>query len=106
MTPEYYANEYKRFAVFFHKNGSNFHLNNDNAAVRVASGPNNLDTNWMDVVTTQAGPLMDAISLHFYTTYQGEWTRRNEAPATAFPQDHWNAILYQASRMEDVLNRA
>lgn len=105
MTPEYYANEYRRFAVFFHKNGSNFHLNNDNNAVRVASGPNNLDTHWMDVVTAQAGPLMDAISLHFYTTYAGEWTRRNEAAATGFAPDQWNAVLYQASRMEDVISR-
>jgi alpha-N-arabinofuranosidase len=50
QTPEYFANEYRKFATFFHKNGSTFHMHNDNSALRVASGPNNDDTKWMEVV--------------------------------------------------------
>ncbi|MDO6474087.1 alpha-L-arabinofuranosidase C-terminal domain-containing protein [Alteromonas sp. 1_MG-2023] len=105
MTPEYYANRYRRFASFFHKNGSNFHMNNDNKAVRVASGANNLDTNWTDTVMTSAGSVMDAISLHFYTLHKGNWPERDKAAATGFNETQWNGILYQASRMEDVLNQ-
>lgn len=103
QTPEYFANEYRRFATFMHRNGSTFHMHNDNAALRVASGPNNDDTAWMDTVLKSAGPMMDAISLHYYTVFDGKWENRDKAPATGFPADHWNHILYQASRMEDVL---
>ena len=53
MTPEYYSNLYRRWAAFFHKNGTNFHQQNDNKAIRVASGANNLDTHWTKVVMEQ-----------------------------------------------------
>lgn len=103
QTPEYFANEYRRFATFMHRNGSTFHMHNDNAALRVASGPNNDDVAWMDTVLKSAGPMMDAISLHYYTVFDGKWDRRNEASATGFPAAQWNHILYQASRMDGVL---
>jgi alpha-N-arabinofuranosidase len=86
-----------------HRNGSTFHMHNDNAALRVASGPNNDDTAWMDTVLKSAGPMMDAISLHYYTVFDGKWENRDKAAATGFPADHWNHILYQASRMDGVL---
>jgi alpha-N-arabinofuranosidase len=104
MTPDYYANELRRFGTFFHKNGTAFHDNNDNTAMRVASGANNLDTNWTDVVTKQAGHQVDAISLHFYALKTGDWMNRNQAKAIGFPESEWNGILYQAMRMDEVLN--
>ncbi|RVU04070.1 alpha-N-arabinofuranosidase [Novosphingobium umbonatum] len=103
QTPEYFANEYRKFATFHHKNGSTFHMHNDLSALRVASGPNNDDTKWMEVVLKEAGPLMDAISLHYYTVWHGDWTQRDTAMATGFPVSHWNEILYQAWRMDEVL---
>jgi alpha-N-arabinofuranosidase len=96
------SNEYRKFATFFHKNGSTFHMHNDNSALRVASGPNNDDTKWMEVVLKNAGQQMDAISLH-YTVWHGDWAQRDTAMATGFPVSHWNEILYQASRMDEVL---
>jgi len=103
MTPDYYANELRRFGTFFHKKGMAFHDNHDNTAVKVASGANNLDTNWTDVVTKQAGHQMDAISLHYYALTTGNWLNRNQAKATGFPESEWNGILFQAMRMDDVL---
>lgn len=103
QTPEYFANEYRKFATFFHKNGATFHMHNDNTALRVASGPNNDDTRWMEVVLKNAGPMMDAISLHYYTVWHGDWAQRNSASALDFPPAQWNEILYQAWRMEPVL---
>jgi alpha-N-arabinofuranosidase len=103
QTPEYFSNEYRKFATFFHKNGSTFHMHNDNTALRVASGPNNDDTKWMEVVLKEAGPMMDAISLHYYTVWHGDWTQRNTATALNFPASHWNEILYQAWRMDGIL---
>lgn len=104
MTPEYYANELRRFGTFFHKKGMAFHDNHDNSAMRVGSGANNLDTNWTDVVSKQAGQHMDAISLHYYALTTGNWLNRNQARATGFPEAEWNGILYQAMRMDEVLN--
>jgi alpha-L-arabinofuranosidase len=103
MTPEYYANELRRFGTFFHKKGWGFHQNQDNIAMRVGSGANNFDTNWTDVVTKNAGQHLDAISLHYYTLHNGDWPTRNESKATGFAASEWNAILYQAMRMDDVL---
>jgi alpha-N-arabinofuranosidase len=103
QTPEYFSNEYRRFATFFHKNGATFHMHNDNTALRVASGPNNDDTQWMEVVLRNAGPMMDAISLHYYTVWHGDWMQRNEAAATGFKPEAWNEILYQAWRMDGIL---
>jgi alpha-L-arabinofuranosidase len=103
MTPDYYSNELRRFGTFVHKNGMAFHNNADIDAVRVGSGANNFDTNWTDVVTKNAGPMIDAISLHYYTLHGGDWPTRNESKATGFPASEWNAILYQAMRMDDVL---
>ncbi|WP_225010000.1 MULTISPECIES: alpha-N-arabinofuranosidase [Novosphingobium] len=103
QTPEAFADDYRRFATFMHRNGSTFHMHNDNAALRVASGPNNDDTRWMDVVLAKAGPMMDAISLHYYTVFDGKWERRDMASATGFPPEQWNHILYQAWRMDEVL---
>jgi len=103
QTPEAFADDYRRFATFLHRNGSTFHMNNDNAALRVASGPNNDDTKWMDVLLARAAPMMDAVSLHYYTVFDGRWEHRDMAPATGFPKEHWNHILYQAWRMDEVL---
>ncbi len=103
MTPEYYANELRRFGIFVHTKGFGFHSNQDNKAVRVGSGANNLDTNWTDVVTKNAGHAIDAISLHFYTLTTGEWPNRNNMKATGFSEAEWLEILYQANRMDEVL---
>ena len=103
QTPEYFSDNYRRFATFFHKNGATFHMHNDNTALRVASGPNNDDTHWMEVVLKNAGPMMDAISLHYYTLWHGDWLQRNSATALNITPAAWNEILYQASRMDGVL---
>ncbi|MFP1778688.1 alpha-N-arabinofuranosidase [Lonsdalea quercina] len=105
MTPEYYANELRRFGALFHKNGTNFHNDNDNTAMRVGSGANNDDTNWTDVVMKNASAHLDAISLHFYTVLTGDWKNRNQASATGFPDEQWNAIFQQTLRMDDILRQ-
>lgn len=96
MTADYYANEYRRFSAFFHKN-------KDNPALRVAGGANAFDVNWTDVVVGQAAKRMDAISVHYYTLPTGDWGKKG--PATAFPQDQWFSTFRQTLRMEDLLNQ-
>ena len=96
MTPEYYANEYRRFSAFFHKN-------NDNPAVRVASGANAFNTNWTDVLTKNAGRFMDAISLHYYTLPTGNWDKKGAA--TGFDKAAWGKTMAQTLRMDDLIKQ-
>ncbi|MFT3997884.1 MAG: alpha-N-arabinofuranosidase [Asticcacaulis sp.] len=96
MTPEYYANELRRFEAFYHKG-------KDNTAVRVASGANAFDTNWTDVVMKTAARNMDAISLHYYTLPTANWSKKGAA--TNFPVEQWNSTFYQTSRMDDLLKQ-
>ena len=97
MTPEYYANEYRRFNAFFHKNS-------DNPAIRVASGASAFDTNWTKVVMTNAGiDNMDAISLHYYTLPTGDWGHKGAA--TGFTEQEWVDTFAQTLRMEDLLQQ-
>ena len=96
MTPEYYANEYRRFQAFFHKN-------DDNKAVRVASGANAFNTNWTDVVTKAAGRQMDAISLHYYTLPTNDW--KTKGAATGFDKAAWAKTFVQTLRMDDLLKQ-
>jgi alpha-N-arabinofuranosidase len=96
MTPEYYANEYRRFQAFFHKN-------DDNPAMRIASGANAFNTNWTDVVTKAAGKQMDAISLHYYTLPTGDW--KAKGAATGFDKAAWGKTMAQTLRMDDLIKQ-
>lgn len=96
MTADYYANEYRRFSSFFHKNS-------DNPAARVASGANSFDVNWTDVLTKAAGKQMDAISLHYYTIQTGDWNKKGAA--TDFDKAAWGKSFAQTLRMDDLLRQ-
>jgi alpha-N-arabinofuranosidase len=96
MTAEYYANEYRRFSAFFHKN-------NDNPAVRVASGANEFDTHWTDVVTKHAGKRMDAISVHYYTIQTGDWKKKGAA--VGFDKKAWARSFSQTLKMDELLRQ-
>jgi hypothetical protein len=50
-----------------------------------------------------AGQQMDAISLHYYTVWAWRLGATRHRHGHRFPVSHWNEILYQASRMDEVL---
>lgn len=60
MTPEYYVNEYKRYATFA-KNYPNARLK------KIACGASDGDYNWTDVLMKNVGTRMWGLSLHYYT---------------------------------------
>ena len=93
MTPEYYANEYRRFASFFHKG--------DDTGLRVASGSNADDTKWTEVLMKNAGPMFDALSLHYYTLPTGDW--KTKGAALGFDQQAWVDTFVQTLKMDDVI---
>jgi len=83
MTPEYYADLYKRFSTYV-KNYPGSRI------IKVACGPGDWNTHWMEVVLRRAARRMDAISLHYYV-FTGNW--RNKGSATNFNENDWFKLM-------------
>ena len=79
MRPEYYADEYRRYATYVRNFG-------DNKIYRIACGPNTADYHWMEILMSRAADKMDGITLHYYTT-PGAWDAKTHA--IGFDADEW-----------------
>jgi len=95
MTPEYYANEYRRYQTFV-KNYPG------NRIYRVACGPSGGDYNWTEVLMKNAGWMMDGLSLHFYTV-PGDWGHKGSA--TVFDKDEYYVTLSKTMEMEELVEK-
>ena len=94
MQPEYYANLYRRYAVYCRNFGGN-------KLFKVASGASDYDYNWTEVLMSVIGNRMDGISLHYYTVY--DWN--NKGSATSFDSGRYYWTLGKCREIEDVLTR-
>lgn len=95
MTPEHYANEYRRYQTFVRNSGNN-------QFYKIACGPNVDDYNWMDTVMRIAHPFMDGISLHYYTIVH-EWTHKGSA--LEFNEKEWYTTLKKAIHMDELVTK-
>lgn len=102
MTPEHYANEYRRYATFCR----NY---TDKRLYRIACGPNVDDYKWTEgVMKTLAscgnhgGPIANGLSLHYYTI-PGSW--ENKGAATGFSKEEWYTTLKKALYMDELICR-
>jgi len=95
MTPEYYADLYKRFQTFLRPYGGT-------RAYRVATGPNSGDYNWTEVLMREAGRNIDGLDLHFYTI-TGTW--RDKGRATQFSEAEWFEMMRNTMQMEEFIDR-
>lgn len=93
MTPDYYADQYKRFATYVRDLSGN-------RIYRIACGPNGGDYNWTEVMMREAGRRMNGLALHYYCG-----TGRKSRSATEFQEEDWFAQLKQALRMEELVRR-
>ncbi len=98
MTAEYYADLYRRFAAYVRGiPGSR--------PKRVAGGPSGGDLDWVETLMTRIRPnIMDAVSLHYYTTGTKGWS--NKVAATGFDEDGWIEILRGALDIETMISGA
>ncbi|QYM77737.1 alpha-N-arabinofuranosidase [Horticoccus luteus] len=97
MTPEFYADNYRRYNTFV-KNYQPDHPIN-----RIACGANGADYNWTDVLMRQAAPLMNGLSLHYYTLPKDNW--QHKGSATQFAEDEWFSTLQGSLRMDELVTR-
>jgi alpha-N-arabinofuranosidase len=95
MTPEYYANEFRRYNTFIKNYGAN-------KIYRVAGGPNSDDYHWMEVLMKDAGKFMQGISLHYYTLPTGNWNG-SKGSATQFDEGAYHSTLVNALKIETMI---
>jgi len=95
MRPEYYADEYKRFATFLHRYG-------DVRPFRIAAGAAGDNYEWTDVVMREAGHMIDGVDLHHYTL-RGTWAEKGSA--TDFEEADWFELMRKSLFWDELLTR-
>lgn len=95
MTPDFYANEYRRYQTYTRNYG-------DNKLFKIACGPNSDDYDWCDTVMKIAHPYMDGFSLHYYTVVK---TWKDKGSATDFDVEEWYTTLKKTLYMEELVMR-
>jgi alpha-N-arabinofuranosidase len=93
MTPEFYADQYKRYATYVRNYGTN-------RIYKIACGPNGADYKWTEIMMSEAARRMNGLALHFYCG-SGRKTRS----ATEFGQEDWFWQLRNALRMDELVTR-
>ncbi|MBD0378953.1 alpha-N-arabinofuranosidase [Paenibacillus sedimenti] len=96
MRPEYYADLYRRYQTYVRNYG-------ENKIHRIACGPNVDDYHWMETLMKEAGKMMDAISLHYYTIAGDSW--QHKGSATGFSNDEWFITLERTKRMDELIRK-
>ncbi len=96
MRPEYYADEYRRYATFI-KNHSG------NRIQKLAVGSHDDNYTWTEVLMSRAAKYMHGLSLHYYTLPTGNWSRKGSA--TEFVEKDWHATLVRTLRMDEFIQK-
>ncbi|MDR2129643.1 MAG: alpha-N-arabinofuranosidase [Odoribacteraceae bacterium] len=95
MTPEYYADLYRRYAVYCRNYG-------DNRLFKIAGGANSADYNWTEVLMQKAVGQMQGLSLHHYTV-PNNWG--NKGSATNFTEAEYFTTIEKTLFMNELLDR-
>lgn len=95
MRPEFYADEYRRYATYVRNFGGN-------KTYKIACGPNAADYKWTDVLMERAGGFMDGLSLHYYTI-PGLWSKKGSA--LEFDEAEYFLTLQRTLQMDEMLTR-
>ena len=93
MRPEFYADQYRRYACFC-RNFSGGPL------FRIACGANGMDYRWTEVLMREAAAHMNGLSLHYYCG-----SGRKSRSATRFEEDDWFHLIRSAMRMDEIVAR-
>jgi alpha-L-arabinofuranosidase len=91
MTPEYYSDQYRRYATFVRDHGQS-HI------FKIACGPCGGDYRWTEVLMRQCGERMAGLALHYYCG-----SGLHSRSATQFDEDDWFHLLRNALGMKDLL---
>ncbi|HEX2945296.1 MAG TPA: alpha-N-arabinofuranosidase [Clostridia bacterium] len=95
MRPEYYADEYRRYATYIRNFGGN-------TIYKIACGAGDFKTHWTEVMMSEATKFMNGLSLHYYTLPTGNWS--DKGSSTEFDESGWFNTLKNTLRMEELIN--
>lgn len=95
MTPDYYSDQYRKYATFCH----NF---SGNKLYKIASGSSDYDYHWTETLMKNVGGRMNGLSLHYYTV-KG-WSG-SKGSATKFNTDDYYWTVGKCLGIEDVLKK-
>jgi len=99
MTPEFYADNYRRYAVYVRRYGNT-------VPYKIACGPSDVNYNWtrvlMEKTCNERGNLIDGLSLHYYTI-PGEWAFKGSA--TQFTEEEWLVTMKKAYLMDELVHK-
>jgi len=93
MRPEYYADEYRRYATYVRNFGGS-------QVYKVACGPSGDDYRWTEVVMREAGNRMNALAPHYYCG-----SGRDSRSATEYGEGDFFHLLRNALRMDELVTR-
>lgn len=94
MKAEYYANIYRQYATFMN--------NGNNKVYRIASGANDADYNWTEVLMRDIPQnMLDAVALHHYSIIN--WGKKG--PSTAFTEEDYFSIMQSALLMNELVEK-
>ena len=96
MTPEYYADNFRRYNTFVKNYGGN-------KIYRIACGASDSNYHWTEVLMKNAGRQMDGLSLHYYTLPTGNWSHKGSA--TEFNEADWYNTLQRALFMDEFVTK-
>lgn len=96
MTPEYYADVYKRYQTYVRNYSGN-------RIAKVACGPNSVDYNWMEVMMRLVGGRMKGLGQHYYVRGTGNWTRKGSA--TNFDETEWFALMKNSYDIHELIRK-
>ena len=96
MRPEYYADEYRRYATFI-KDYSGNHIQ------KLAVGSHDDYYAWTEVLMAQAARYMQGLSLHYYTLPTGNWSKKGSA--TQFDEKEWHSTMVRTLYIDELIQR-
>ncbi len=97
MSPEYYANEYKRYQSFCKEYSGN-------KLYKIACGPNGEDYYWTKELMSRIDKWhAKGISLHYYTLPTGNWEKKGSA--TQFDEKEYYQTIEKTLKIEGIIEK-
>jgi alpha-N-arabinofuranosidase len=91
MTPEYYADQVRRYGTFIKDYGTN-------KVFKIACGPGGSDYNWTEVLMKNAKSSFKGLSMHYYSFGDGK-------PAADFNEKGWFSIIKSTLKMDELITK-
>lgn len=95
MLADYYADTYRRYAVYCRNYG-------ENRLYKIAGGPNASDYEWTETLMKKIGNKMNALSLHYYTVPKS-WS--DKGSATNFDEAEYFTTIDKAFFMRELIEK-